>query len=162
MLPDDIVSHVFEPGLDDGSVDEDGGEEEAECLEGEGEDEGEAALGAELVGQGGEEEAAEDEGDEGGEGFEPAVGLGCEDVVGGAEADEDGVACLHGDEGAVGWVDEQSVGVGTLVRGRAEEGGRERERDVEPLKMVLSKNPVVNQQERMMMSAPRGLTSALK
>lgn len=39
-----------------------------------------------------EEETADEEEDNGGEGFEPAVGLGT-GLTGGAEREEDGVAC---------------------------------------------------------------------
>ena len=55
--------------------------------------------------QAGEEEAADAEAGDGGEGFGPAVGLGRGFRGGGAQADEDCVARLHADEGAVGVVD---------------------------------------------------------
>ncbi len=69
----------------------------------------------------GEAVAAEAETDDGGEGFGPAVGFGAGRVVearGAAEADEDGVAGLHADEGAVGVVD------GTVDEARDEAAGQ--------------------------------------
>ena len=46
-------------------------------------------------------------------------------------------------------------------RGRGDRVWRDRG-GVVPLKMVLSRKPVINQQRRMMMSVPAGLISALK
>ena len=58
-----------------------------------------------MVREAGEGEAAKAEAGDGGQGLGPAVGLGGGGRGGGAQADEDGVARLHADEGAVGVVD---------------------------------------------------------
>ena len=58
-----------------------------------------------IESEAGEEEAAEAETDDRGQGFRPAVGFGGCGGGGGPEAEEDGVAGLHADEGAVGVVD---------------------------------------------------------
>lgn len=70
-------------------------------------DERKAPQRARIEREAGEEEAAEAETDDGGEGFGPAVWLGGGGGGGGggSETEEDGVARLHADEGAVGVVD---------------------------------------------------------
>lgn len=92
MDPVDVFADAFETTFDDAGLDEDGAEEDDRGLDQEGEGEGAAAGGLEVVGDAGEEDGAQEEADEGGEGLCPAVRSGCGVVVGSTEAEEHGVA----------------------------------------------------------------------
>ncbi len=121
--PHDVRAEGVEGAVDDAGLDDGGDDEDDGGLQGEGGDEGAAAQGARVEGQAGEEEAAEAEAEDGGEGFGPAVGLGGRFRGGGAEAEEDGVARLHADEGAVGVVDCAVDEAGDEGAGEHDEGG---------------------------------------
>ena len=105
VLPHDIrvdrvQGPVHHPGLDNRRHDEDD-----DGLQRKRRHERGAPQRTRVLRQPREEEAAEGEAGDGGEGFGPAVGLGGAAAGGGAQPDEDGVAGLHADEGAVGVVD---------------------------------------------------------
>ena len=105
VAPHDLGAEGVEGAVDDAGLDDARDEEDDDGLQREGCHEREAAQRARVEGDAGEEEAAEAEAEDGGEGFGPAVGLRGRFRGRGPQAEEDGVARLHADEGAVGVVD---------------------------------------------------------
>lgn len=94
---------VVEIVRDDAALNDSCRDEDEKGLDGEGDSEGAAQAIADAPHDGGKDHGAKEEGRDGGQGFEPAVGLAGGEARG-AQSDEDCVACLHADEAAEGSV----------------------------------------------------------
>ncbi len=102
MTPVDLVVQEVEPPFDERRLDEAGRDQDDAALHDKTQHHGAPAAVPEGAGRVREDGAAPGEGDDCEQAFRPAVGAGCGVGCCGAEAEEDGVAGLAGDEGAVG------------------------------------------------------------
>ena len=102
MPPVDIVINFAKTAFHDISLDEDTHEQDDSRLHHELEDKGATLEFPEGVHAVREAGATPRNRDDGNEAFGPAVGTGGYVGGGGAKAEEDGVSCLAGDEGAIG------------------------------------------------------------
>lgn len=105
VLPDDVAVDDVQGAVHDARLDDGRDDEHEDGLQREGGYERQPPQRARIQGYAREEETAEAEAGDGGEGFDPAVGLGGRFGGRGTQAEEDCVAGLHADEGAVGVVD---------------------------------------------------------